>query len=91
MDSLAVNFIPMQTISLYLPLPSNQWRVVSMLSYFRVIAFLGTLGSTCSLVHSSASPIIWTVSSSREPHITPYYALFSMLHKEDEVLLALGE
>jgi hypothetical protein len=24
MDSLAVNFIPMQTISLYLPLPSNQ-------------------------------------------------------------------
>jgi hypothetical protein len=62
-----------------------------MSSYFNVIAFFGTLGSICSLVHDMVSAGIWAVYSLRESYIIPYYALFFMLHQEDEMLLALGE
>ena len=86
MDSLAVNFSPMQTISLYLPLPSDQWRVVSMSSYFCVIAFFGTLGSTCSLEHRSASPVIQMVYCYREHILLHYYTVISALHQDTEVL-----
>ena len=80
MDSLVVNFIPMQTNSLYLPPPSNQWRVVSLLTYFKIVTIFGTPDSTCSLVHSSASPAIWMVNCCRKHILLHCYTVISALH-----------
>jgi hypothetical protein len=57
----------MELTYVFLALLSDQWRVVLLLGYLQVIAFLGTLGSTYSLVHGTASPAIWIHYSSREP------------------------
>jgi hypothetical protein len=80
MDCLAVNCIPMQTNSLYLPLPSNQWRIASLPTYFKIVTIFGTPDSTCSLVHSSASPAIWMVYCCREHILLHYYTVISALH-----------
>jgi hypothetical protein len=60
----------MEFTVLYLFLLSIQWRVALLSRYVKIISFFGTLGSTCSLVHTSASTAIWIFANLRETHIS---------------------